>query len=59
MTNHVNEQFLPSFQIDISEAREFSSFYKRYTHALTNISEAKDISEAREAFYKAIQKRYK
>jgi len=54
-------------------------FYKRYAHALTNISEAKehstnggflcvekqaiqasnDISEAHEAFYKAILKRYK
>ena len=53
--------------------------YKRYAHALTNISEAKehstnggfvcekkqaiqtsnDISEAHEAFYKAILKRYK
>ena len=57
----------------------FNSFYKRYDHALTNISEAKeqstnggflceekhaiqtsnDISEAHEAFYKAILKRYK
>ena len=64
--------------IDISEAREFNSFYKIYAHAL-NISEAKehstnggclckekqaiqtsnDISEAHEAFYKAILKRYK
>ena len=53
--------------------------YKRYAHALTNISEAKghsrnggflceekqaiqtlnDISEAHEAFYKAILKRFK
>ena len=65
--------------MDISEAREFNSFYKRYAHALTNISEAKehstngsclckekqaiqasnDISEAREAFYKAILKIFK
>ena len=65
--------------MDISEAREFNSFYKRYAHALTNISEVKehstnggflckekhaiqtsnDISEAHEAFYKAILKRYK
>lgn len=63
----------------MSEAREFNSFYKRYAHALTNTSEAKehstnggflceekhaiqtskDISEAHEAFYKAILKRYK
>ena len=63
----------------MSQAREFNSFYKRYAHALTNISEAKehstnggflckekhaiqtsnDISEAHEAFYKAILKRYK
>ena len=28
----------------ISEAREFNSFYKRYAHALTNISEAKEYS---------------
>ena len=28
--------------MDISEAREFNSFYKRYAHALTNISEAKE-----------------
>ena len=79
MTNHVNDQFLSSLQIDISEAREFNSFYKRYAHSLTNISEAKehstnggflceekqaiqtsnDISEAHEAFYKAILKRFK
>ena len=79
MTNHVNDQFLSSLQIDISEAREFNYFYKGYAHALTNISEAKehssnngflceekqavqtsnDISEAHEAFYKAILKRYK
>ena len=79
MTNHVNDQFLSSLSIDISEAREFNYFYKRYAHALTNISEAKehstngdflceekqaiqtskDISEAHEAFYKAILKRYK
>ena len=79
MTNHVNDQFLSSLSIDISEAREFNSFYKTYDHALTNISEAKehstngcfqceekqatqtsnDISEAHEAFYKAILKRYK
>ena len=79
MTNHVNDQFLSSLEIDISEAREFNSFYKRYAHALTNISEAKehstnggflckekraiqtsnDISEAHEAFYKAILKKYK
>ena len=65
--------------MDISETREFSSFYKRYSRALTNISEAEehstngsflceekqaiqtsnDISEAHEAFYKAILKRYK
>ena len=44
MTNHVNDQFLSSLQIDISEAREFHSFYKRYVHALTNISEAKEHS---------------
>jgi len=57
----------------------FNSFYKRYPHALRNISEAKehstnggflcvekqatqtsnDKSEAHEAFYKAILKRYK
>ena len=57
----------------------FNSFYKRYAHALTIISEAKehstnggflceekqaiqtsnDISEAHEAFYKAILKRFK
>ena len=77
MTNHVNDQFLSTLKIDISEAREFNSFYKRYAHALTNISEAKDtnggflcvgkqtiqtsndISEAHEALYKAILKRYK
>ena len=79
MTNHVNDQFLSTLKIDISEAREFNSFYKRCAHALTNISEAKehstnggflskekqaiqtsnDISEAREAFYKAILKRFK
>ena len=79
MTNHVNDQFLSSLKIDISEAIEFNSFYKRYAHTLTNISEAKehsknggflckekqaiqtsnDISEAHEAFYKAILKRYK
>ena len=79
MTNHVNDQFLPSLSLDISEAREFSSFYKRYANALTNISEAKehstnggflckekqaiqtsnDRSEAHQAFYKAILKRYK
>ena len=78
MTNHVNDQFLSSLQIDISEAREFNSFYKIYAHALM-LSEAKehstnggflceekqaiqtsnDISEAHEAFYKAILKRYK
>ena len=65
--------------MDISEAREFNSFYKIYAHTLANISEAKehstnggflceekqtiqtsnDISEAHEAFYKAILKRYK
>ena len=65
--------------MDISEVREFNSFHKRYAHALTNISEAKehsthggflceekqaiqtsnDISEAHEAFYKSILKRYK
>ena len=44
MTNHVNDQFLSSLLIDISEAREFNSFYKRYAHALTNISEAKEHS---------------
>ena len=63
----------------MSDAREYSSFYKRCAHALTIISEAKehstnggllckekqatqtsnDISEAHEAFYKAILKRYK
>ena len=79
MTNHVNDQFLSSLQIDINEAREFNSFYKRYAPALTNISEAKehstnggflceekqaiqtsnDISEAHEAFYNAILKRFK
>ena len=79
MTNHVNDQFLSSLQLDISEAREFNYFYKRYAHALINTSEAKDhstnggflcvekqviqtsndISEAHEAFYKAILKRYK
>ena len=79
MTNHVNDQFMSSLQIDISESREFNSFYKRYDRALTNLSEAKkhstnggflckekqaiqtsnDISEAHEAFYKAILKRYK
>ena len=31
--------------MDISEAREFNSFYKRYAHTLTNISEAKEISK--------------
>ena len=30
--------------MDISEAREFNSFHKRYAHALTNISEAKEHS---------------
>ena len=30
--------------MDISEAREFNSFYKRYAHALTNISEEKEHS---------------
>ena len=79
MTNRVNDQFLSSLYIDISEAREFNYFYKIYAHALTNISEAKehstnggflceekqaiqtsnDISEAHEAFYKAILKTYK
>ena len=44
MTNHVNDQFLSSLQIDISEAREFNSFYKRYARALTNLSEAKEHS---------------
>ena len=73
------EQFYKIILKDISEAREFNSFYKRYARALTNISEAKDhstnggflceekqaiqtsndISEAHEAFYKAILKRYK
>ena len=76
MTNHVNDQFLSTLKIDISEAREFNSFYKRYVHALTNISDTEqhstnggflcvekqeiqtsnDISEADEAFYKAILK---
>ena len=79
MTSHVNDQFLSSLQIYISEAREFNPIYKIYSHALTNISEAKehstnggflceerhaiqtsnDISEAHEAFYKAILKRFK
>ena len=79
MTNHVNDQFMSSLQIDISEAREFNSFYERYADALRDISEAKehstnggclckekqaiqasnDISEAHEAFYKAILKRSK
>ena len=79
MTNQANDQFMLTLEIDISEAREFNYFYKRYAHALTNISEAKehstnggflceekhaiqtsnDISEAHEAFYKAILKRYK
>ena len=65
--------------MDISEAREFNSFYKRYAHTLTNISEAKEhstnggflceekhaiqtsngISEAHEAFYKAILEIFK
>ena len=44
MTNHVNDQFLSSLSIDISEAREFNYFYKRYAQALTNISEAKEHS---------------
>ena len=44
MTNHVNDQLLSSLQIDISEEREFNYFYKRYAHALTNISEAKEHS---------------
>ena len=44
MTNHVNDQFLSSLEIDISESREFNSFYKRYAHALTNINEAKEHS---------------
>ena len=44
MTNHVNDQFLSSLQIDISEAREFNYFYKRYARALTNISEGKEHS---------------
>ena len=44
MTNHVNDQFLSSLQIYISEAREFNYFYKRYARALTNISEAKEHS---------------
>ena len=68
--------FFSFCQINLSEARE--TFYKRYAHALTNISEAKehssnggflceekqatqtsnDISEAHEAFYKAILKRF-
>ena len=30
--------------MDISEASEFDYFYKRYAHALTNISEAKEHS---------------
>ena len=30
--------------MDISEAREFNSFYKRYAHALANISEEKEHS---------------
>ena len=77
MTNHAIDQFLSTLYLDISEAWEFNSSYKRYAHALTNISEAKehstnggflceekhatstDISEAHEAFYKAILKRYK
>ena len=61
----------------MSETREFNSFFKRYAHALTSISEAKehstnggflceekqaietsnDLSEAHEAFYKAILKK--
>ena len=44
MTNHAIDQFLLTLQIDISEAREFYYFYKRYVHALTNISEAKEHS---------------
>ena len=44
MTDHVNDQFLSSLKIDISEAREFNSFYQRYAHALKNISEGKDHS---------------
>ena len=44
MTNHVNDQFLSTLQIDISAAREFNSFYKIYAHALTNVSEAKEHS---------------
>ena len=44
MTNHVNDQFLSTLKIDISEAREFNSFYKRYAHTLTNISEEKEHS---------------
>ena len=38
------EQFMLNLYIDISEAREFNSFYKRHAHALTKISEAKEHS---------------
>ena len=68
-----------SFHLSKVKQENFSSFYKIYAHALTNISEAKehstnggclseekqaiqtsnDISEAHEAFYKAILKRFK
>ena len=44
MTNHVNGQFLSFLYIDISDAREFHSFYKRYARSLTNLSEAKEHS---------------
>ena len=33
-----------TLKIDISEAREFNSLYKRYARALTNLSEAKEHS---------------
>ena len=55
MTNHVNDQFLSSLQIDISEAREFNSFYKRYAHTLTIISEAKENSTNGGFLYKEKQ----
>ena len=35
---------MSTLKIDISEAREFNSFYKRLAHVLINISEAKEHS---------------
>ena len=40
----MNDRFMSSLWIDISETREFNYFNKRYAHAITNISEAKEHS---------------